>query len=73
MSSRYEWLYAVTEPVEVMVKGEYVPTYDEPITEPLALRFGVDDGAIIEGTHEELVAMLERARVALDLRKKETP
>ena len=57
-----EWLHANREPAAILTKGTFYGKYPEPVTEPLAIQFGMDDGAIIEGTATDLLAMLERAR-----------
>ena len=61
----YEWLTAANEPAALLVAGDELSNYDIPVTEPFALLFGGEDGAVIEGTREELLAMLDRARQLL--------
>ena len=58
-----EWLRAPAQPAAILAEGDYLPRYSEPVTEPLAVLFSSDgEGAVIEGTREELLAMLERTR-----------
>ncbi|MGV8845788.1 hypothetical protein, partial [Tessaracoccus sp.] len=60
-----EWMHAHTP--EVLTVGTHLRGYDEPISAPLALLFAPDgEGACIEGTKAELLAMLDAARVLLD-------
>jgi hypothetical protein len=66
MAAHWEWLEAEMCPNGLLVEGEEVHGYDEPVSAPLALVFGPDNGAIIEGSYEELMAMLDRARRLLD-------
>jgi hypothetical protein len=61
-----EWLNATQEPAALLTNGTFVHKYPEPVSEPLAIQFGADDGAVIEGTREELLAMLDRARKAVE-------
>jgi len=57
-----EWLTAKDEPVAVLPEGTYIHKYPEPVKHPLAIQFGQNDGAIIEGSATDLLVMLERAR-----------
>jgi hypothetical protein len=57
-----EWLIATREPAAILTEGTFIHKYPEPVTQPLAIQFGQDDGAVIEGTATDLLAMLERAR-----------
>jgi len=61
----YEWLSATSEPAALLVAGDELRNYDIPVTEPFALLFGAEDGAVIEGTRDELLDMLDRARQLL--------
>jgi len=61
-----EWLSAAQEPAAILTNGTFLRKYPEPVTEPLAIQFGAEDGAVIEGTREELLAMLDRARKAVE-------
>jgi hypothetical protein len=62
VSAHYEWLTARGNPAELLRKGDEIHGYDEPVTEDLALVFGDDNGAIIEGSKDELLAMLNLCR-----------
>lgn len=66
MSSSIEWLEVENAPVRILKRGDYVDTHPEPIGRPLAIRFGFDNGSVIEGSREELLAMLESARLLIE-------
>ena len=56
-----EWMGAHNP--EILTAGDTIYKQDEPITTPFALYFAPDgDGAVIVGTHDELVAMLDNTR-----------
>ena len=58
-----EWLTAAEEPTAILQEGDQIYKQAEEVTGPLAILFGRDgDGAVIEGTATDLLAMLERAR-----------
>jgi hypothetical protein len=65
MAAHYEWMFSTGNPVEVLHEGDEVHGAEEPVSEELALVFGTDNGAIIEGSRDELLEMLERAKTML--------
>jgi len=61
-----EWMAATDTPVEILTRGDRIYKQDEPVTTAFALYFAPDgDGALILGTRDELVAMLDNARTRL--------
>lgn len=49
-------------PVEILTRGDRIYKQDEPVTTAFALYFAPDgDGALILGSRDELVAMLDNA------------